>query len=119
RLQALRAQIWTERKRPVPMRPEDRPLVVSVYGYPLSKRGFNSAWQRLVRSAIEQGVIPEGARFGLHDLKRRGITDTVGTRGEKKRASGHRQEAMMDVYDLEVPVVESAAASVAKNRKQR
>jgi site-specific recombinase XerC len=113
-LQARRAQIWADRRRPVPMRPEARPLVVSVYGHPLTKRAFNSAWQRMVRAAIAQGVIPEGARFGLHDLKRRGITDTAGTRSEKQQASGHREESMMDVYDFDVAVVDSAAASLVK-----
>jgi site-specific recombinase XerC len=115
-LQARRALIWAERKRPIPLRPEDRPLVVSVYGYPLSKSGFNSAWQRMVKAAIADGAIPEGARFGLHDLKRRGITDTKGTRGEKQQASGHREESMLDLYDFDVPLVDSAAASRAKGQ---
>jgi hypothetical protein len=115
-LQARRKVIWKKLKRPVPLRPEDRPLVVSVYGYPLSKSGFNSAWQRLVKAAIVDGAIPADARFGLHDLKRRGVTDTKGTRGEKQQASGHRTEAMLDVYDQDVAVVDSAAASRAKGQ---
>jgi site-specific recombinase XerC len=115
-LQARRALIWAERKRPIPMRPEARPLVVSVYGHPLSKSGFNSAWQRLFKAAIAAGAIPADARFGLHDLKRRGVTDTKGTRGEKQQASGHRTEAMLDVYDQDVAVVDSAAASRTKGQ---
>lgn len=47
-------------------------------------------------------------RFGLHDFKRRGITDTEGTRADKQQASGHRSEGMLDVYDLSVPVVNPA-----------
>ncbi|RMQ96179.1 Prophage PSPPH06, site-specific recombinase phage integrase protein [Pseudomonas savastanoi pv. glycinea] len=47
-------------------------------------------------------------RFGLHDLKRRGITDTVGNRAVKQEASGHRDEAMMDVYDLSLPLVNAS-----------
>ncbi|RMQ58359.1 Prophage PSPPH06, site-specific recombinase phage integrase, partial [Pseudomonas savastanoi pv. glycinea] len=43
-----------------------------------------------------------------HDLKRRGITDTAGNRADKQEASGHRDGAMMDVYDLSVPLVNAS-----------
>lgn len=119
RLQARRDAIWEDRRMPVPIAPERRPLVVSVYGDPLTKSGFNSAWQRLIKTAIKHGAIPEDARFGLHDLKRRGVTDTKGTRGEKQQASGHRNEAMMDSYDGDVAVVDSAAVSLLKKQKDR
>ncbi|MNP70992.1 hypothetical protein D3C76_1673030 [compost metagenome] len=56
--------------------------------------------------AVEAGVLLEEERYGLHDLKRRGITDTPGTRAEKQQASGHRDEAMLDIYDLSLPVVD-------------
>lgn len=58
-----------------------------------------------MKLAIEEGVITKEERFGLHDLKRRGITDTKGTRHEKQEASGHRSASMMDTYDLSVPIV--------------
>jgi hypothetical protein len=54
-------------------------------------------------------VITAEQRFALHDLKRRGITDTVGTRAEKQEASGHRDPKMMDVYDHSLPVVSPSA----------
>lgn len=41
-------------------------------------------------------------RFGLHSLKHRGVTDT---KGDKKAASGHKTDAMMDVYDHSLPTV--------------
>jgi hypothetical protein len=44
----------------------------------------------------------------MHDFKRKGITDTVGTRADKQQASGHKDESMMDVYDLSVPLVRPA-----------
>ena len=44
---------------------------------------------------------PESERFALHDLKRRGITDTPGTRGEKQMASGHKSADMLQVYRLQ------------------
>jgi len=47
-------------------------------------------------------------RFSLHDLKRKGGTDTVGTRAEKQDALGV-SEAMMKVYDKSVPRVKPSA----------
>ncbi len=94
--------------QPVPIRPEDRRLIVTQDGAPLSNDGLNSAWQRLIRSAIKTGTIQSAQRFGLHDLKRKGITDTPGTRGEKQLASGHKAEAMLDIYDYSVPSVKPA-----------
>lgn len=119
RLQARRDKIWEDRKMPVQLLAAKRPLVVSVYGDPLTKSGFNSAWRRLVAAAIASGTIPAEARFGLHDLKRRGVSDTDGTRGQKQQASGHRTEAMMDIYDDDAPLVDSAAVSLLKKRDRR
>jgi hypothetical protein len=51
---------------------------------PLAKSSFDSAFQRLMKLAIAEGVLREDQRFGPHDLKRKGITDTKGTRGEKQ-----------------------------------
>jgi len=36
-----------------------------------------------------------------------GITDTPGKRADKREASGHKSEAMMDVYDRSVPTVDT------------
>lgn len=94
--------------RAVPIRPEDRFLLVNRDGERVEKSTFNSAWRRLIARAIEEGVMAEDHRFGPHDLKRRGITDTPGTRGEKQQASGHKNESMLDVYDYSVPVVKPA-----------
>lgn len=113
-LVARRDALWRDRKRPVPLRAEDRPLVVGTTGHPLTKGAFDSAWQRMITAAIAAKAIPEDARFSMHDLKRRGVTDTSGTRGEKQQASGHRNEAMLDIYDQDVAVVDSAAASLSR-----
>lgn len=104
-LLARRDRIWAAKKRPVPIRPEQRPVVVSIDGARLSKSGLDTAWQRLMEQAVEAGVIGADQRFGLHDLKRRGITDTAGNRADKQEASGHRSPAMMDTYDFDLPVV--------------
>lgn len=101
-----RDALWVDKGTPVPMHPESRPLIVAADGAALKKSSLDTAWQRLIKLAIEDGVITEAERFGLHDLKRRGITDTKGTRHEKQEASGHRSAAMMDTYDLSVPLVE-------------
>lgn len=112
-----RNMLWEKNKLPIPMRQQDRPLVVSTTGHPLTKSAFNSAWQRMIRAAIAAGVISAEDRFSMHDLKRRGVTDTTGTRGEKQQASGHRSEAMLDIYDLDVPSVDTAATSLKKRPK--
>lgn len=105
-LVSRRDSIWNGRKRPAPIRAEDRPLVVAVDGARLQKSSLDAAWKRLMSLAFKNGVLKPAQRFGLHDLKRRGITDTAGTRAEKQEASGHRAAAMLDVYDLSVPVVD-------------
>lgn len=102
---AHRERTWKAKGRPVPMHPEARPLIVAADGGELRKSSLDTAWQRLTKLAIEEGIITAEQRFGLHDLKRRGITDTQGTRHDKREASGHRSDSMMDIYDMSVPVV--------------
>jgi hypothetical protein len=53
-------------------------------------------------------------RFTLHGLKHRGITDTKGKKAEKKEASGLKTDAMLDLYDHEVAVVEPAQSGEAE-----
>lgn len=106
---ARRAQIWKDRGTAVPNNPEQRYIITAEHGGALGKSGLDTAWNRFMRSAIEAGVITAEQRFGLHDLKRRGITDTPGTRADKQQASGHRDESMLDIYDLSVPTVAPSA----------
>lgn len=88
-------------RRPVPLRPEDRPLFLSEDGYPLTRAGLTSAFSRLMTAAIKDGVIDAGDRFTLHGLKHRGITDS-----KDKASGGHRTAAMQQHYDHSVPLVE-------------
>lgn len=104
---AQRNVIWAQHNYPTPMRPQDRLLLVTDTGNRVNDSTLQTAWQRLMRAAIEAGVITVDQRFGPHDLKRRGITDTPG-RSAKLEAGGHRSEQMLDVYDLEVPAVAPA-----------
>jgi site-specific recombinase XerD len=110
---AARAQILARpmnRHLPIPFRAEQRFIFVSELGTPLTKSGLNTAWQHLIRAAIEEKVIAPEERFTLHGLKHRGVTDTVGNRAEKKVASGHKSDSMLNLYDHEVPVVPPAGA---------
>ncbi|WP_375166114.1 integrase [Pseudomonas allii] len=75
------------------------------HGGPLRKTSLDTAWQRFITLALADEFITPEQRFALHDLKRRGITDTVGNRADKQEASGHRDPKMMDVYDLSIPIV--------------
>lgn len=112
---AYRAEVWTRRAMPTPIQPARRPLIIASHGGALSKSGLDTAWQRFITKAIEAGEIQEEDRYGLHDLKRRGITDTTGNRADKQEASGHRDESMMDIYDLSVPLVDPSATPRTTN----
>jgi site-specific recombinase XerC len=102
---AVRTEVWDRKRVPVPLRADKRTLIVSATGGALSKSGLDTAFQRLIVQALDKKIMTEEQRFGLHDFKRKGITDTAGTRADKHEASGHRDESMMDVYDLSVPTV--------------
>lgn len=102
----------------VPLLAKDRPLLVSEKGTPLVKLDaegnpedrttLDSAWQRFMRLAIKDGVLTKEQRFTLHGLKHRGVTDTEGGKAERKEASGHKTDAMAQLYDHNVPVVQPA-----------
>ncbi|SFC76926.1 hypothetical protein SAMN05216577_110100 [Pseudomonas citronellolis] len=104
-----RSEIWQARGTAIPIHPEQRFIITAEHGGALGKSGLDTAWQRFITRSIEAGVILPEQRFGLHDLKRRGITDTPGTRADKQEASGHRDESMLDIYDLSVPTVDPSA----------
>lgn len=103
-----RQAVLARTKRPEFLVPAQRALFLAEGGEPLSKSGLDTAWQRMVRAAIDAGVIAADDRFSLHDLKRKGGTDTPGTRAEKQDALGVT-EAMMDIYDKSLPYVRPSA----------
>lgn len=104
-----RDEIWAARGTVIPTNPAQRFIITAEHGGALGKSGLDTAWNRFIRNAIEVGIIREDQRFGLHDLKRRGITDTPGTRADKQEASGHKDEATLDIYDLSLPKVAPSA----------
>lgn len=105
---AQRQAVLTRTKRPEWLAPNQRALFLAEGGEPLSKSGLDTAWQRLVHLAMREGVLAADERFSLHDLKRKGGTDTPGTRAEKQDALGVT-EAMMPIYDTSVPFVKPSA----------
>lgn len=102
-----RKAIWEREDRgfPVPIRPEQRFLLVQQSGHPIAKSSFDSAWQRFIHMAMREGVIEEHQRFSLHGLKHRGVTDTAGNRGDKQDAAGHQSPTTTARYDHDLPVV--------------
>jgi len=102
-LQERRAAIWRRRGMAIPLRAESRYLFVGEDGEPLTRSGFNTAWQRMMRNAVETALISTEQRFALHGLKHRGVTDT---KGDKKAASGHKTDAMVHVYDHYLPTID-------------
>lgn len=68
---------------------------------------FKTANFRVDKLAIEKAE-KEGRRyehFTFHDLKRKGVTDT---KGNKQEASGHRNAAMLNIYDVKPIIVRAA-----------
>ena len=106
---ARRDVIVADRKIAVGIRPEQRPhFLADRGGGRITKSGFDTAWQRLIHAALDGGIITEAERFSPHDLKRKSVTDAAGTRAEKKEASGHKSDAMLDVYDMQIQAVKPA-----------
>jgi len=101
-LRRYRELVWARRKRPIPLSASARPLLVGEDGESLTRSGFNTAWQRMMKNAIRDGVLAAEERFGLHGLKHRGVTDTM---GDKKAASGHKTDSMVHLYDHSLPLV--------------
>ena len=75
-LLAYRVAAMTRNRIPEQLCPECRQLVVTESGHPLTKSGFDTAWQRLMQLAIKECVVGDEQRFTLHGIKHRGITDS-------------------------------------------
>ena len=104
---ADRDALWAKKKRPYPMRPEQRFLVVNNSGEPLTGDGWQSIWRSFLTSAIEDSLMTEEEWFGLHDIKRRGTTDTEGTAEDKLAATGHKSRRMLEIYDKSIARVKA------------
>lgn len=104
---ARRDKIWKDQKHAIPLKPEQRPLFVNNSGDALKKSTFDSAFQRLMHRAMNEDppIITEAERFSAHDMKRKGATDTPGTRADKQDAGGWKSPQVVEVYDKSIPVV--------------
>lgn len=89
----------------MPLRPENRVLLVEQTDNPMAKSSLESSWQRFITMAMREDVIEKQDRFFLHGLKHRGVTDTVSNRGDKQDAASHQSPAKTGRYDLDLPVV--------------
>ena len=107
--QTYRERIWAKKKRPYPMRPEHRHLLVNASGDAIKQSSWQSSWRRFMELAIKEEIITKEQWFGLHDMKRRGATDTKGTKAEKMEATGHHSRQMLDIYDHSVPLVDASS----------
>ena len=103
-LQESRSAIFERKRLIIPIRPEDRLLVVSTLGEKVSYSAYQNAWNRFIRLAIKDGVIDDSERFSLHDLKRKGVTDS-----NEENPAEHQDSRMKEVYDLSVRTIDPAA----------
>jgi len=87
------------------MKPEDRYLLVNNSGGKITSSGWQSVWGRFLKNAITEQLMTNDQWFGLHDMKRRGTTDTQGTADQKLEATGHKSKRMLDIYDKSIPRV--------------
>ena len=67
----------------------------------------NQSRQSPLNPAIEAEIMSEQEWFGLHDIKRRGTTDTEGTAEDKLEATGHKSRAMLPIYDKSIARVKT------------
>lgn len=102
---AERKRIWDRKSIPTPMQPSQRTVLVNVHGKPVTRQALSTLWQTLMHDMLERKLITAEQRFGMHDNKRKGITETKGNRADKQDAGGHRTQAMVDVYDQSLPHV--------------
>jgi integrase len=67
-----------------------RPLFHSKSGMAIPVESFKTAWGRVMREAVKQGL---KERFTFHDIKAKGVSD------HDTKASGHRTKKAQAVYD--------------------
>ena len=99
--------LWSDRLQGVvdrglrgQLRVPDMPIINNGKGSNIRVESFKTAWQRLMKKAELKGV----ERFTFQDLKAKGVSDFE---GDKKKASGHKSEAMVAVYDRKLLEIES------------
>ena len=99
-----RDALWAKRRYPYPMNPKDRRLLVNRSGDSITSDGWHSVWRRFMENCVRDGIILEEEKFGLHGMKRRGVTDTKAGE-DKAQAAGLKSQQMVRVYDKSIPRV--------------
>jgi len=101
--------LWSERLHNVvnnglrgQLRVPDMPVVNDGKGSPIKASRFHTAWQRLMKKDELRGI----ERFTFQDLKAKGVSDFD---GDKKKASGHKSDSMVAVYDRKPTEIESTS----------
>jgi len=84
------------------LRVPDMPIVNNGKGSNIRVESFKTAWQRLMKKVGLKGI----ERFTFQDLKAKGVSDF---KGDKKKASEHKSESMVAVYDRKLTVIESTS----------
>lgn len=100
-----RDEILASKNKPLP---SDRPIFISDRtGDRIMRESLKTAKGRIDKQAkakaVELGMTY--THFTFHDLKRKGVTDT---NGNKQEASGHRNAAMLNIYDVKPIIVKAA-----------
>lgn len=101
----IRNQRRLKWRLPTSTMPERCYLFVNNDNAHIRRDTLGQAMDRLMKEAIDANVIEKEQRFTLHPVKRRGVTDTKGNRADKQTASGHKDQKMLDIYDMELPEV--------------
>lgn len=100
-----RDAILAKRRQPLPA---TRPIFISARtGDLIQPSSLETAKKRIDELAKEKAEAMgfDYTHFTLHDLKRKGVTDT---QGNKQDASGHRSAAMLNIYDVKPIIVKAA-----------
>ena len=104
--QQTRDAFWKKKRMVTPLDAKKRPIVIGQNGRQVTSSAWQDAWKGLLINLTKEGIITKEQWFGLHDMKRRGITDTKGTKSSKLDATGHSSIQQLNVYDkskIEVP----------------
>jgi integrase len=105
---------WNDRLRAAispPQRHYTRWLLAKSDGDRMLETTVQTAWQRLMRQAADAGL---REKFTIHDLKRKGVTDTT---ENKLAASDNRSESMLKVYGVLPAEVKTADFGRKSGRK--
>lgn len=106
---AHRDELWAKKKRPYPIKPDQRPILVNDYGDAVKASTWQSGWKRFLEMAIRENIITKDQWFGLHDMKRRGATDTPGTKSDKLDATGLSSLQILKTYDKSKQLVDASS----------